>query len=166
MTANEHQDDCRIFNYEGHDFLRLWGGVSQGVFPFMLNEVGELTDKNRLLVVVCESIVKPEEFAYARWKGIGRPPVDHMAVYKAFLFKAVHDVPTTKMTEPNGRPTRPAATTNASSPICLTPTAGGMCASAIRRRSGSISCTAFSSSSSSRRCGLPCSAEWDARKWA
>lgn len=96
MTANEHQDDCRIFNYEGRDFLRLWGGLSQGVFPFMLNEVGELTDKNRLFVVVCESTVKPEEFEYARWKGIGRPPVDHMAVFKALLFKAVHDIPTTK----------------------------------------------------------------------
>ena len=96
MTANEHQDDCRIFNYEGHDFLRLWGGVSQGVFPFMLNEVGELTDKNRLLVVVCESIVKPEEFAYAKWKGVGRPPADRLAIFKALLFKAVHDIPTTK----------------------------------------------------------------------
>ena len=61
----------------------------------MMNEVGELTEKNKVFVAVCEAAVKPETFEYAKWKGIGRPPVDHMAVYKAFLFKAVHDVPTT-----------------------------------------------------------------------
>ena len=166
MKASNSKEDARTVGYEGGKIHCLWRALEQGLFPFMMNEVGELTEKNKVFVAVCEAAVKPETFEYAKWKGIGRPPVDHMAVYKAFLFKAVHDVPTTKMTEPNGRPTRPAATTNASSPICLTPTAGGMCASAIRRRSGSISCTAFSSSSSSRRCGLPCSAEWDARKWA
>ena len=62
----------------------------------MMNEVGELTEKNKVFVAVCEAAVKPETFEYAKWKGIGRPPVDHMAVYKAFLFKAVHDVPTMK----------------------------------------------------------------------
>ena len=75
----------------------------------MMNEVGELTEKNKVFVAVCEAAVKPETFEYAKWKGIGRPPVDHMAVYKAFLFKAVHDVPTTKemierlMLEPQSR---------------------------------------------------------------
>lgn len=48
MKTNEHQEGCRILGYEGSDFLRLWGGLSQGVFPFMMNEVGELTEKNKL----------------------------------------------------------------------------------------------------------------------
>lgn len=109
MKTNERQDDCGIFGYEGRDFRRLWGGLSQGVFPFMMNEVGELTEKNRLFVAVCEAEVKPETFDYAKWKGVGRPPADRLAIFKAFLYKAVHDIPSTKelverlTLEPQGR---------------------------------------------------------------
>ena len=39
----------------------------------MMNEVGELTEKNKVFVAVCEAAVKPETFEYAKWKGIGRP---------------------------------------------------------------------------------------------
>ena len=67
----------------------------QRTFPFMEEEVGELGPKARLFVTVCETIVKPETFKYAKWKGVGRPPAKRMPVFKAFLFKAVHDIPTT-----------------------------------------------------------------------
>ena len=79
-----------------HNFLRLWGGLVQRTFPFMEEEVGELGPKARLFVTVCETVVKPETFKYAKWKGVGRPPAKRMPVFKAFLFKAVHDIPTTK----------------------------------------------------------------------
>ena len=107
MKTNERQDDGRIFSYEGRDFLRLWGGLAQGVFPFVMDEVGELTDKNRLFVVVCEATMKPEEFEYARWKGVGRPPVCHMSMFKAFLYKSVHDIPTTRGNSPRAARPRP-----------------------------------------------------------
>ena len=68
----------------------------QRTFPFMEEEVGELGPKARLFVTVCETVVKPETFKYAKWKGVGRPPAKRMPVFKAFLFKAVHDIPTTK----------------------------------------------------------------------
>ena len=109
MKASNSKGDARTVGYEGGKIHCLWRALEQGLFPFMMNEVGELTEKNKVFVAVCEAAVKPETFEYAKWKGIGRPPVDHMAVYKAFLFKAVHDVPTTKemierlMLEPQSR---------------------------------------------------------------
>ena len=42
------------------NFLRLWSEVAQGMFPFMMEELGELDEKARLFVMVCESVVKPE----------------------------------------------------------------------------------------------------------
>ena len=109
MKASNSKGDARTLWYEGGKIHCLWRALEQGLFPFMMNEVGELTEKNKVFVAVCEAAVKPETFEYAKWKGIGCPPVDHMAVYKAFLFKAVHDVPTTKemiahlMLEPQSR---------------------------------------------------------------
>ena len=55
------------------NFLRLWSEVAQGTFPFMREEFGELDEMARLFVMICESVVKPEAFDYAKWKGIGRP---------------------------------------------------------------------------------------------
>lgn len=37
----------------------------------MEEEVGELGSKVRLFVTVCEAVVKPETFEYAKWKGGG-----------------------------------------------------------------------------------------------
>lgn len=78
------------------NFLRLWGEVAQRMFPFMMEELGELDEMAKCFVMICESVVKPEAFAYAKWKGIGRPKTSRTAVFKAFLFKALHDIPTTK----------------------------------------------------------------------
>lgn len=78
------------------NFLRLWSEVAQSTFPFMREEFGELDEMDRLFVTVCESVVKPEAFEYAKWKGIGRPTTSRTSVFKAFLFKALYDIPTTR----------------------------------------------------------------------
>ena len=67
-----------------------------GYVPFMREEFGELDEMDRLFVTVCESVVKPEAFEYAKWKGIGRPTTNRTSVFKAFLFKALYDIPTTR----------------------------------------------------------------------
>ena len=85
MEASNSKGDARTVGYEGGKIHCLWRALEQGLFPFMMNEVGELTEKNKVFVAVCEAAVKPETFESAKWKGIGRPPVDHMAVYKACL---------------------------------------------------------------------------------
>ena len=96
MKTNGNAETAGIEKPRQHNFLRLWGGLVQRTFPFMEEEVGELGPKARLFVTVCETVVKPETFKYAKWKGVGRPPAKRMPVFKAFLFKAVHDIPTTK----------------------------------------------------------------------
>ena len=70
MEANEA---AKAAKPEECNFLRLWDGLAQRTFPFMEDEVGELSAKARLFVTVCEAVVKPETFGYAKWKGVGRP---------------------------------------------------------------------------------------------
>ena len=72
MKASNSKGDTRTVGYEGGKIHCLWRALEQGLFPFMMNEVGELTEKNKVFVAVCEAAVKPETFEYAKWKGIGR----------------------------------------------------------------------------------------------
>lgn len=72
MEMSVAKDFGKADRYEGRKIHRLWRELEQGMFPFMMNEVGVLTEKNRLLVSVCEAVVEPESFAYAKWKGVGR----------------------------------------------------------------------------------------------
>jgi len=90
------QNDEAVNFPRTRNFLRLWSAVAQRMFPFMREELGELDEMDRLFVMICESVVKPEELGYAKWQGIGRPKTNRTAVFKAFLFKALYDIPTTK----------------------------------------------------------------------
>ena len=71
MKTNGNAETAGIEKPRQHNFLRLWGGLVQRTFPFMEEEVGELGPKARLFVTVCETVVKPETFKYAKWKGVG-----------------------------------------------------------------------------------------------
>ena len=46
------KDFDKADRYEGRKIHRLWRELEQGMFPFMMNEVGELTEKNGLFVSV------------------------------------------------------------------------------------------------------------------
>ena len=74
VKASNSKGDARTVGYEGGKIHCLWRALEQGLFPFMMNEVGELTEKNKVFVAVCEAAVKPETFEYAKWKGIGHSP--------------------------------------------------------------------------------------------
>ena len=63
----------------GERFLRLWSELAQGVFPFIMEEVGELDYDHRLFVSVCEAVIDPKEFEYAKWCGNGRPKADRVS---------------------------------------------------------------------------------------
>ncbi len=54
---------------KGCRFLSLWSELAQGVSPFIMEEVGDLDDGHRLFVAVCEAVIDPMEFEYARWCG-------------------------------------------------------------------------------------------------
>ena len=48
MKASNSKEDARTVGYEGGKIHCLWRALEQGLFPFMMNEVGELTEKNKV----------------------------------------------------------------------------------------------------------------------
>ncbi len=74
----------------------LWDELNQGLFPWIDDNIGELDARHRLFRTVCEAVIRPREFEYAKWKGNGRPPASRLKIFKAFLLKAVLNVKDTK----------------------------------------------------------------------
>ena len=62
-------------------------GTRAGSVPFIMEEVGELDYDHRLFVSVCEAVIDPKEFEYAKWCGNGRPKADRVSIFKAYLLK-------------------------------------------------------------------------------
>jgi hypothetical protein len=73
----------------------LWNSIQAWLFPVLEDEIGELDDRDREFVVVCEICNPREHLAAYRWVGNGCPPKDRLALCKAFIAKAVWDFPTT-----------------------------------------------------------------------
>lgn len=80
----------------GERFRILWRELEQGVFPWVEDNFGELDEKHRLFMAVCEAVVDVDAFRYAEWKGNGRPLASRLNIFKAFILKAVLDVKNTK----------------------------------------------------------------------
>ena len=57
MKASNSKEDARTVGYEGGKIHCLWRALEQGLFPFMMNEVGELTEKNKVFVAVCHALL-------------------------------------------------------------------------------------------------------------
>ena len=49
----------------------LWDELNQGLFPWIDDNIGELDARHRLFMAVCEAVIRPREFDYAKWKGNG-----------------------------------------------------------------------------------------------
>mgnify|MGYP000033727779 FL=1 len=49
----------------------LWDELNQGLFPWIEDNIGELDARHRLFMAVCEAVIRPREFDYAKWKGNG-----------------------------------------------------------------------------------------------
>jgi hypothetical protein len=73
----------------------LWNSIQAWLFPVLEDEIGELDDRDREFVAVCEICNPREHLAAYRWVGNGCPPKDRLALCKAFIAKAVWDFPTT-----------------------------------------------------------------------
>ena len=58
----------------------LWDELNQGLFPWIDDNIGELDAAHRLFMAVCEAVIKPREFEYAKWKGNGRPPASRRRI--------------------------------------------------------------------------------------
>ena len=69
----------------------LWDELNQGLFPWIDDNIGELDAAHRLFMAVCEAVINPREFDYAKWKGNGRPPASRLKIFKAFgLYRSFH----------------------------------------------------------------------------
>ena len=75
----------------------LWSTIQTWLFPMLEDELGELDDRHREFIAVCEVCALREHVAAYRWVGNGCPPKDRLALCKAFIAKAVWNFPTTRI---------------------------------------------------------------------
>lgn len=73
---------------------QFWNQVHGFLFPLIENEVGQLNDKQRLLISILD-MVQIEEWIKVGF-GPGRPPDDRKPIARAFVAKAVYNFPTTR----------------------------------------------------------------------
>ena len=74
----------------------LWNSIQAWLFPTLEDELGELDEKHREFVSICE-LCSPQAYVESyRWVGNGCPPASRLALCKAFIAKAVWNFPTTR----------------------------------------------------------------------
>lgn len=74
----------------------LWNSIQTWLFPALEEELGELTDKHREFIRVCEFCDLESHIYPYKWKGDGRPVECRLAIAKAFVAKSVYNLSTTK----------------------------------------------------------------------
>jgi len=74
----------------------LWGTIQKWLFPRLEDELGELGEKHKEFIAVCETCAPRAHMRPYRWIGNGCPPKSRLALFKAFVAKAVWDFATTR----------------------------------------------------------------------
>ena len=77
---------------------KLYTSIQRTLFPMLEEELGELTEKQKEFVRVVE-LVRPSRFIGVNlsWNGTGRPLSSREGILRAFILKAVYNLPTTKV---------------------------------------------------------------------
>ena len=75
---------------------QYWLTIQGNLFPWLKEELGELTAKQKLLITVLE-ILRIEEHIPSHFRLPGRPLSDRVAIARAFVAKAIYDMSTTKI---------------------------------------------------------------------
>jgi hypothetical protein len=75
---------------------QYWLTIQSNLFPWLKEELGELTSKQKLLVTVLE-VIRIEEHIPSHFRLQGRPLSDRIAIARAFVAKAVYDMSTTRI---------------------------------------------------------------------
>jgi len=75
---------------------QYWLNIQGSLFPWLKEELGELTQKQQRLVMVLET-VRVEEFLGTTYGLPGRPPADRTAIARAFIAKMVYDMASTRI---------------------------------------------------------------------
>jgi len=74
---------------------QIWQSIQGTLFPWLCEELGELTEKQQQLVTVLE-VARLEEHIPSFGRFPGRPLEDRIALARAFVAKAVYHMPTTR----------------------------------------------------------------------
>lgn len=77
-------------------FAPCWGSIQAMLFPMLEKELGPLTEKQQQLVQTLE-IIRIESWMPLHFREPGRPLKDRVAIARAFVAKAVYDMPTTRV---------------------------------------------------------------------
>ncbi len=75
---------------------QYWLNIQGSLFPWLKEELGELTEKQQQLVMTLE-LVRVEEFVCTTYGLPGRPPADRTAIARAFVAKQVYNMATTRV---------------------------------------------------------------------
>jgi len=75
---------------------QYWFRIQSSLFPWLEEELGEMTEKEQKLVTTLE-LIRIERFAVYSRSLRGRPPKERAAVARAFVAKAVYNMPTTRV---------------------------------------------------------------------
>ena len=73
-----------------------WHHIQSCLFPWLTEEVGPLTESHKKLIATLE-VLRVEAFVRSWPELPGRPPHDRAALARAFVAKAVMQIPTTVM---------------------------------------------------------------------
>ena len=77
-------------------FSPYWQSIQDALFPDLEQELGPLTAKQQQLVQTLE-VIRIEQWIPPQFRVPGRPPSDRAALARAFVAKAVYDMPTTRV---------------------------------------------------------------------
>jgi len=79
----------------GEKLSQYWGTIQHSLFPMMEEEIGPLTDKHYQVIATLE-ISRIDQFVQGSGAyDVGRPLGDRKAIARAFVAKAVLNIPTT-----------------------------------------------------------------------
>ncbi|MCY4243233.1 MAG: transposase [Rhodobacter sp.] len=78
----------------GEFVSEAWHRIQGELFPFLAEEVGPLGESHRRFVAVLDLAPVGRHLHYDH-RGVGHPPADRNALARAFVAKAVWDLPTT-----------------------------------------------------------------------
>ena len=74
---------------------QYWFRIQSNLFPWLEEELGEMTEKEQKLVTILE-LIRIERFTILSRSLRGRPLKERAAVARAFVAKAVYNIPTTR----------------------------------------------------------------------
>jgi len=80
------------------ELREIYISIQTTLFPVLEEEIGEITGKMKEFLRILE-LLRPNRFLTdaLRWCGLGRPMKDRENIFRAFIMKAVLDLPTTKV---------------------------------------------------------------------